>query len=56
MGLIKRIADIISANANAAMDRIEAPDKMLDQYMRNLYSELGKVKAQTASVMAEVKE
>lgn len=55
MGLIKRIADIISANANAAMDRIEAPEKMLDQYMRNLYSELGKVKAQTAFVMAEVK-
>lgn len=27
--------------------------KMIDQYMRNLESDLGKVKAETASVMAE---
>lgn len=43
----------MSANLNALLDKAEDPEKMIDQYLRNLESDLGKVKAETASVMAE---
>lgn len=50
---MKRFTDIMSANVNALLDKAEDPEKMIDQYMRNLQSDLGKVKAETAAVMAE---
>lgn len=53
MGVIQRFKDIMSANINALLDKAEDPEKMIDQYMRNLEDDLGKVKAETASVMAE---
>ena len=53
MGIIQRFKDIMSSNINALLDKAEDPEKMIDQYMRNLESDLGKVKAETASVMAE---
>lgn len=53
MGIISRFKDIMSANINALLDKAEDPEKMIDQYLRNLESDLGKVKAETASVMAE---
>ena len=53
MGIISRFSDIMKANMNALLDKCEDPEKMIDQYMRNLESDLGKVKAETASVMAE---
>ena len=53
MGILTRFKDIMSANSNALLDKCEDPEKMIDQYMRNLESDLGKVKAETASVMAE---
>ena len=43
----------MTSNINALLDKAEDPGKMIDQYMRNLESDLGKVKAETASVMAE---
>jgi phage shock protein A len=43
----------MASNINALLDKAEDPEKMIDQYMRNLESDLGKVKAETASVMAE---
>ena len=52
-GIIKRFSDIMSANLNALLDKAEDPEKMIDQYLPNLESDLGKVKAETASVMAE---
>ena len=55
MGILTRFKDIMSANINALLDKCEDPEKMIDQYMRNLESDLGKVKAETASVMAEEK-
>ena len=56
MGIIQRFADIMSANINALLDKAEDPAKMIDQYLRNLESDLGKVKAETAAVMAEEKK
>lgn len=53
MGIIQRFTDIMSANINALLDKAEDPEKMIDQYLRNLESDLGKVKAETASVMAD---
>ena len=53
MGVIQRFKDIMSANVNAVLDKAEDPEKMIDQYMRNLQEDLGKVKAETAAVMAE---
>lgn len=53
MGIISRFKDIMSSNINALLDKCEDPEKMIDQYLRNLESDLGKVKAETASVMAE---
>ena len=56
MGILSRFKDIMSANINSLMDKWEDPEKMIDQYMRNLESDLGKVKAETASVMADEKK
>lgn len=53
MGILKRFKDIMASNVNAALDKAEDPAKMIDQYLRDLENDLGKVKAETASVMAE---
>lgn len=53
MGIIARFRDIMSANINALLDKAEDPAKMIDQYLRDLEEDLGKVKAETAAVMAE---
>lgn len=53
MGILTRFKDIMSSNINALLDKFEDPEKMIDQYLRNLESDLGKVKAETAAIMAE---
>lgn len=53
MSILKRFTDIMSANINALLDKCEDPAKMVDQILRNLNDDLGKVKAETASIMAE---
>ena len=51
-GILTRFKDIMAANVNALLEKAENPEKMIDQYLRNLESDLGKVKAETAAVMA----
>ena len=53
MGILARFKDIMSSNINAFFDKMEDPEKMIDQVLRDLESDLGEVKAETASVMAE---
>lgn len=53
MGILQRFKDIMSSNINALLDKAEDPEKMIDQCIRNLNSDLGKVKSETATVMAE---
>lgn len=53
MGMLSRFKDIMSANINALLDKAEDPEKMIDETLRNLNSDIGKVKAETATVMAE---
>ena len=53
MGILTRFKDIMASNINALLDKAEDPEKMIDQTMRNLTKDLGKVKEETAAVMAE---
>ena len=53
MSILERFSTIIKANINDLLDRAEDPAKMMDQYMRQLMSDLADVKRETASVMAE---
>ncbi len=53
MGILTRFRDIMTSNINALLDKAEDPEKMIEQCLRNLNSDLGKVKSETASIMAE---
>ena len=53
MGILTRFKDIMASNINALLDKAEDPEKMIDQTLRNLNSDLGHVKSETAAVMAE---
>lgn len=53
MSILTRFKDIMASNINALLDKVEDPEKMIDQCLRNLNSDLGNVKAETASIMAE---
>ena len=55
MGILSRFKDIMASNINALLDKMENPEKMIDQYMRNLEKDLATIKSETASVMAEEK-
>ncbi|OOC59290.1 PspA/IM30 family protein [Paenibacillus ihbetae] len=53
MGMLSRFTDIMRANVNALLDRSDDPEKTIDEYMRSLHSDLGQVKAETSSLLAE---
>lgn len=53
MSILRRFKDIMTSNIHALLDKAEDPEKMIDQYLRNLNNDLGKVKAETATIMAE---
>jgi phage shock protein A len=53
MGILSRFKDIMSSNINALLDKAEDPEKMIEQCLRNLNTDLGKVKSETAAIMAE---
>lgn len=53
MSILNRFSDIISSNINAVIDRMEDPEKMIDQYLRNMMDDLAEVKRSTAGIMAE---
>jgi phage shock protein A len=53
MAILARFSDIIKANINAVIDKMENPAKMIDQYLRDMMDDLAEVKRSTAGVMAE---
>ncbi|MCL2365383.1 MAG: PspA/IM30 family protein [Defluviitaleaceae bacterium] len=53
MGILSRFKNIMSANINAVLDRMEDPAKMIDQTLRQLANDLAAVKKETAGIMAE---
>ena len=53
--ILSRFTSIIKANINELLDKAEDPEKMVDQYLRELSEDLAEVKEATAGVMAEEK-
>lgn len=53
MGILSRFSEIMKANINDLIDKMEDPAKMVDQTLRNLREDLAEVKKETAGVMAE---
>ncbi|WP_010272914.1 PspA/IM30 family protein [Paenibacillus senegalensis] len=52
MGILARFQQIMKANVNARLDKTDDPEKAIDQYMRELSSDLGQVKAETEAILA----
>ncbi|OBY77431.1 phage shock protein A [Paenibacillus sp. KS1] len=52
MEILSRVKELMSININSLFQKSEDPEKIIDDYMRMLSSDLGKVKAETASVVA----
>lgn len=53
MGILSRFRDIMASNINALLNKSDDPLKAVDEYMRSLNLDLGKVRAETASVTTE---
>lgn len=53
MSIFGRIKDIMSANINAMLDNSEDPERMADEYMRQLRNQLYDVKTNVAAAMAD---
>ncbi len=53
MAILDRFGDILKANINALLDKMEDPSKMIDQYLTEMMEDLAEVKRSTAGVMAE---
>jgi phage shock protein A len=53
MSIFSRVRDLMSANINAMLDSAEDPEKMADEYLRQLNNELYEAKTNVASAMAD---
>jgi phage shock protein A len=53
MSILGRISDLISANVNAMLDKAEDPEKMANEYLRQLTNELYEVRTNVAAAMAD---
>lgn len=56
MGILDRISTILRSNINAALDKAEDPEKMLDQIIRDMASAIEEAKGQVAGVIAQEKQ
>ncbi|MEF3356082.1 PspA/IM30 family protein [Paenibacillus sp. GYB006] len=55
MSILSRFRDIMKANMHDLVTKAEDPEKMMNNYMKQLNIDIGKVKSETASVAAEEK-
>lgn len=53
MSIFTRVRDILSANINAMLDSAEDPEKMANEYLRQLNNEEYEVKTSVAAAMAD---
>jgi phage shock protein A len=53
MAFLNRVRDILSANLNDLLDRAEDPEKMVNQYLRDLNANLYETKTHVAAAMAD---
>lgn len=51
--ILKRIRDLVSANINAMLDSAEDPEKMVNEYLRQMQDELYEAKTTVAAAMAD---
>jgi len=53
MSIFDRISDLLSANINSMLDKAEEPEKMADEYLRQLNNEMYEAKTSVAAAMAD---
>ncbi len=53
MSLLTRVRDLVSANLNSMLDKAEDPEKMVNEYMRQLQEQQYEAKTAVASAMAD---
>jgi len=53
MGILSRFRDIMTSNLNAHLERSDDPEKTVDAFMASANSDLGNIRAETASLLAE---
>lgn len=53
MSILTRISTLINANINAMIDAAEDPEKMVNEYLRQMNAELSEARAATAMAMAD---
>lgn len=56
MAILDRVSQLVRANVNDLIDRAEDPQKMLDQILRDMQSNITQARAQVASMIAQEKE
>ncbi|NTW00494.1 MAG: phage shock protein A [Oscillochloris sp.] len=53
MSILGRIKDLVSANVNSMLDKAEDPEKMANEYLRQLTNELYEARTGVAAAMAD---
>lgn len=56
MGVIDRMSRLVRANVNDLLDQAEDPEKMIDQIIRDMESNIGDARKQIAAMIAQEKE
>ena len=56
MGILDRISTILRANINDMLDKSEDPEKMLEQILRDMESQIGEARGAVATMIAQEKE
>ncbi len=56
MGIMDRLSRLVRANINDMIDQAEDPEKMIDQILRDMQSNITTARAEVASMIAQEKE
>ena len=56
MGILDRMSRLVRANVNDLIDRAEDPEKMIDQILRDMESNIVTARSQVAAMIAQEKE
>ncbi len=56
MGIMDRISRLVRANVNEIIDKAEDPEKMLDQILRDMQTNIQTARGQVAAMIAQEKE
>jgi phage shock protein A len=56
MGIMDRLSMLIRANVNDLLDSAEDPEKMLDQILRDMQTNIAQARSQVAAMIAQEKE